>query len=136
MKESQKPFMMFISITVVLSALGFIFHQALQHTQEYHSHNLNGASGNQVFISTDGHKEAVYDRHGNLVTDDANRGSYNYYHPYQQPIRHFFADILSWIILGNTKQDPTTFRERSAAWLKDFWIGMREMVREDMGISE
>ena len=56
--------------------------------------------------------EAIYDAHGNLVTDDLNGGTYNYVAPaypgdssFSFVIRgsgHFVVDILPYLVLGNT----------------------------------
>lgn len=100
----------------------------LLNTQELNIHQLRGAIGNQVFVHDDG-REVVFDSEGNLVKDGINDGSYNYAHPTQDPIMHFVLDILPWLILGNTRQDPTTLSERLEAYVKDLENGLIRMRR-------
>jgi hypothetical protein len=54
-----------------------ILYTILQNTTEVRIHQQNGAKDNQIYISPDGHKEAVYDKNGKLVKDGINDGSYN-----------------------------------------------------------
>ncbi len=63
---------------------------------------------NVKYVSPDGHKEAIYDSQGNLVTDSRDIGTYNY-----SPsgtiwgsVGHFFVDILPWVVFGNDDNDP------------------------------
>jgi hypothetical protein len=105
-----------------------IIRAILAQTGEYHSHNLNGATGNTVVLHEDGHREAVYDQKGQLVIDCANAGSYNFFHPMKQPLRHFTADILPWLRWGNCKDDPTTQDERIHSYVKDFGDGLRKVL--------
>lgn len=104
----------------------FIFVRSLSFTMEINQHNVNGAKGNKVFIKEDdkgGCKEAVFSSDGSPVIDSENKPSYNYYCFYKNPIRHFFADTLPWIFLGNARDDSTNFFERVVAFLKDFFNG-------------
>jgi hypothetical protein len=96
---------------------------ALSQTQEVHIHQMRGASKNLVFVSPDGHSEAVIDEHGNEVTDCANRASYNYFVENREPWEHFMFDMLPWIEAGNCTFDPTSRSERIAAYLQDFRNG-------------
>lgn len=57
------------------------------------------------YVSPDGHYEAVRDRDGNLVTDSANLGTYNYYPLWD--LRHLPADIIPYWIWGNAPDDLT-----------------------------
>ena len=102
--------------------LAFIY-VALSHTMEVHIHQMRGASKNRVFVSPDGHHEAVRDEHGQLVTDCANQGSYNYFPADRRPLEHFLTDMLPWIELGNCVSDPTSRGERIDAYLQDFRNG-------------
>ena len=103
----------------------FLFGWILSHTSEIAQHNMNGVTTNVVYLHKDGHREAVYDSSDNLVTDDENQGSYNYYHPHKQPLRHFWYDTLPWIIWGNTEKDSTSPSERISAWLTDVKYGAK-----------
>jgi TPR repeat protein len=102
----------------------FILHRILANTPETSQHNMNGVSGNVVYVDEEGHKEAVYDVNGLLVEDLANQGSYNYFSRRTQPLRHFVADTLPWIVWGNAEDDPTTVKERISAFLEDFRYGV------------
>ncbi len=122
MKLFRKRWILIVSlIIIVLILLGKI----LSNTTEIAAHNLKGASGNIVYISEDGHKEAVYDSKGQLVTDPTNMGSYNYYYYKEHPFRHFFFDTAPWILWGNSEADTSTVGERIAAFSKDFSAGVR-----------
>jgi hypothetical protein len=96
----------------------------LSHTSEASIHQMRGATGNQVFLHTDGHREAVYDRKGKLVQDGINDGSYNYAHPIEEPLKHFNRDILPWILWGNSNSDPTTVKERLDAYSQSLGDGL------------
>jgi hypothetical protein len=110
---------------IVLILVWGLLGKILSNTLEIESHNLNGVTGNTLYLSEDGHKEAVYDLHGNLVTDPINEGSYNYYHYKDYPYRHFFFDILPWIFWGNAETDTSTVQDRIVAFSKDFARGIR-----------
>lgn len=116
---------LFCIFGVVLIFL-FVFGWILSHTSEIAQHNMNGVTGNVVYLHKDGHQEAVYDSSGNLVTDDENQASYNYYHPHKQPLRHFLYDTLPWIRWGNTEKDSTSRTERLSAWWTDVKCGAKE----------
>jgi hypothetical protein len=102
--------------------LAFLY-AALSQTMEVHIHQMRGASNNKVFVSPDGHDEAVIDEHGKLVTDCANQASYNYFAADREPLEHFLFDMLPWIEYGNCKLDPTSRDERISAYLQDFRNG-------------
>jgi hypothetical protein len=100
----------------------FIF-SVLYYTSEINIHQMNGASGNQVFINEEG-SEAVFDKEGNLVTDCENMGSYNYADGQKQPLTHFSIDILPWLRWGNCREDTTTIAQRIDAYVLDFELGL------------
>ncbi len=95
-----------------------IIYSILQNTSEYYIHNLNGATGNKVFLHKDGHKEAVYDPDGNLVQDDINDPSYNYYGRRKDPLKHYSFDTHPWIMWGASQKDPTSQQERIYGFVK------------------
>lgn len=105
-----------------------LFYLVLQNTPEHHTHNFNSGN-NKVYLSFGGHSETVYDKNGNLVTDCDNMGSFNYFHPYEQPIAHFKADILPWLKMGNCENDPTTVEGRVNAYGADLEIGFRKALK-------
>ena len=96
---------------------------ALSRTMEVHIHQMRGASKNRVFVSRDGHSEAVIDENGKQVTDCVNGPSYNYFVVEREPLEHFMFDMLPWIESGNCAFDPTSRGERVAAYLLDFRNG-------------
>ena len=98
-------------------------HTALSNTQELHIHQMRGASKNRVFVSPDGHSEAVIDENGKQVTDCVNMASYNYFPSAREPLEHFLFDMLAWIEWGNCAFDPTSRGERITAYLQDFRNG-------------
>ena len=107
----------------------------LSHTQEVAIHQQRGAKENRVFLGPEGHKEVVYDSDGKLVRDGINDGSYNYAHPYDDPINHFTKDILPWICWGATRTDPTSIDERLQAYSIDLGGGLataQQNKREDI----
>jgi hypothetical protein len=96
---------------------------ALSKTLEVHIHQMRGASKNRVFVSRDGHSEAVVDENGKMVTDCVNMASYNYFVVEREPLEHFTFDMLPWIEMGNCASDPTSRGERITAYLQDFRNG-------------
>ena len=114
--------------TFIWIAIGLIFvitllilaSHVLRHTPEYAMHHINTTENYTVMISPDGHLERVYDQKGDLVTNPDNEGNYNYFHPVKQPLRHFFFDLLPWILWGNSFEDTTSMVQRIHA----FWIDL------------
>jgi hypothetical protein len=96
----------------------------LRNTNELHIHQMRGANGNEVLINPDGHSEAVYDRNKKAVKDGINDGSYNYFHPQQDALRHFSFDIAPWLLMGQSPNDPTTRAERIDAYSADVFDGV------------
>src|SRR5262245_23702278 len=80
----------------------------LRNSNEIEIHRMRGGGNNKVFLHPDGHQEAVYDGNGLLVQDGINDGSYNYFHPQQDALRHFTFDIAPWLLFGQSRTDPTT----------------------------
>ncbi|MEG3768905.1 hypothetical protein [Alteromonas sp. 14N.309.X.WAT.G.H12] len=71
-----------------------------------------GGEQNKKYISEDGHHEAVYDGEGNLVTDDLNKGTYNFADPIDNPFEHVRKDVAPYFLYGNGPKDPTTIGSR------------------------
>ncbi len=105
-----------------LSAISFILH----HTYENHIHQMRGEEENRVFTKVTG-EEAVFDKAGKLVTNAWNKGSYNY-GKYEEPIKKFQLDIWPWLLLGNARDDPTTFDERFYYYIMDLDEGIQEYI--------
>jgi RHS repeat-associated protein/MYXO-CTERM domain-containing protein len=75
----------------------------------YHRHG-RGNERNEKFVSRDGHCEAVY-KDGQLVTDPANLGTYNFTGP-DNPLGHWWDDVLPYWWWGNSPDDPVWFPNR------------------------
>jgi len=81
---------------------------------------------NRKFISRDGRREIVFDKYGNLVTDPRDIGSYNTGNTW---LRHILFDVIPYVVMGDTKADTTTFRQRlrvtivSLYYVLWSWIG-------------
>lgn len=95
-----------------------IIYLILKYSSETEIHRLRGASENEMFIHEAGHKEAVYNAQGKLVEDGINDGSYNFYHPFNEPLLHYSFDILPWTLWGQSGTDPTTMEERLDAYVQ------------------
>jgi len=118
-----------LGIVVLVVIVLVILQRILRFTPESASHNLRNDFSNEVYVSEDGHKEAVYDKNGLLVEDPINMGSYNYYPRREQPLRHFIYDVWPWIKWGNSEDDPTTVKERRKAFLLDFRYGASQAFK-------
>lgn len=70
-------------------------------------HLLGDEGGfNLKFITHCGKFEAVYDKYGNLITEESgpeNMGTYNFVNYKQDPIGHLIWDIIPYIANGNTR---------------------------------
>lgn len=105
-----------------------VIYAILQNTQEVCIHQQNGAKDNKVYVGPEGRREAVYDKDGELVQDGINDGSYNFFHPSEQPLNHFSADISPWIVWGQSKTDVTTVKSRIYAYMGDLEGGIRRAL--------
>jgi hypothetical protein len=113
-----------------------IIYLLLKNTPEHFIHNMNGATGNSVFVHENGLMEVVYDQNGNLVQDGINDGSYNYYSRTAQPLKHYFYDIHPWIIMGNSERDTTTKGERIFAYMSDLEGAVWTVLKNKDQIAE
>ena len=96
---------------------------------------MRNENDNVVYTKETG-EEAVFNKNGNLVTNDWNRGSFNY-GKYEQPINKFLLDIWPWLVWGNTKNDPTTFDERFYYYCMDLDPGIQKYIfLEDKSLLE
>jgi hypothetical protein len=95
-----------------------------RNTNEVNIHRMRGGANNKVYLSKDGQSEAVYDGNGKLVEDGINDGSYNYFHPHEDALRHFSFDITPWLLFGQSRDDPTTRAERVHAYSADVFDGV------------
>jgi len=106
-----------------------IIRYILKNTYEVNIHRMRGETENRVYVSRDG-SEAVYDKNGNLVTNDYNKGSYNYYSNETEPVKKFIFDIAPWLLWGNTRNDPTSFPERLYYYTLDLDYGIQSYIFE------
>jgi hypothetical protein len=106
-----------------------IIHAVLSATHEVHVHRQRGASGNSVYLDPSGHREAVYGPDGRIVADGINDGSYNYFNPTNDALRHYFFDTHPWILMGNARTDPTTVRERLSSFMADLEDGILQAAK-------
>jgi len=103
---------------------------ALQNTAEVNVHRMGGAVGNEVLISPDGLRVAVYDDTGNLVVDCLNKGTANFAHPWLNPVSHFEVDTMPWLKWGRCEVARSTLEDRAKAWVADFEIGFRQALSD------
>ncbi len=108
-----------------LSVINFI----LKNTCELNIHRMRDEDENQVF--TRGQEEAVFDKNKQLVKN-YNKGTYNYFIYSEQPIKHFLGDILPWLKLGISKDDPTSVKERLFYYTLDLNIGIQSYIFSDV----
>ena len=103
-----------------------VIHFILKNTFENNIHKMRGEEGNRVYTKETG-EEAVFDKDGKLVTNDWNKGSFNF-GSYEKPIKKFELDIWPWLVWGNTRADPTTFDERFYYYIMDLDFGIQEYI--------
>lgn len=103
--------------------------EILRNTQEGEIHRMRDGKNYKVYVHRDGHQEAVYDGKGALVQDGINDGSYNFFHPERDPLRHFSFDIAMWLLLGQSPNDPTTRDERVRAYSADVYTGIANAMK-------
>lgn len=131
MPKKYKIAVIFAASALVILVSGFAFSSwVLRHTPELNIHRMRGAESNIVFISPDGHSEAVFNENKEHVKESYNQASYNYCHPSKEPICHFIKDKLPWLFLGNTRGDPTNFSERFVAYRKDLALGLTFALKD------
>ena len=112
-----------------------IINYILKFVYENNIHKMRNENDNVVYTKETG-EEAVFNKNGNLVTNDWNQGSFNY-GKYGQPINKFLLDIWPWLVWGNTKNDPTTFDERFYYYCMDLDHGIQEYIfLEDKSLLE
>ena len=112
-----------------------IINYILKFVYENNIHKMRNEDDNVVYTKQTG-EEAVFNKNGDLVTNDWNRGSFNY-GKYEQPINKFLLDIWPWLVWGNTKNDPTTFDERFYYYCMDLNPGIQKYIfLEDKSLLE
>ena len=112
-----------------------IINYILKFVYENNIHKMRNEDDNVVYTKKTG-EEAVFNKNGDLVTNDWNRGSFNY-GKYEQPINKFLLDIWPWLVWGNTKNDPTTFDERFYYYCMDLDPGIQKYIfLEDKSLLE
>ena len=112
-----------------------IINYILKFVYENNIHKMRNEGDNVVYTKKTG-EEAVFNKNGDLVTNDWNRGSINY-GKYEQPINKFLLDIWPWLVWGNTKNDLTTFDERFYYYCMDLDHGIQKYIfLEDKSLLE
>ncbi|MCF0242910.1 MAG: RHS repeat-associated core domain-containing protein, partial [Treponema sp.] len=94
-------------------------------------------SGNDKYTMSDGKNgsfELVYDSNGDLVTDEVNKGTYNFADPVgpKGKLEHGVKDLLPYLLYGNSEDDPTTGFERFLGTV-NFPVGKYDM---DVNLSK
>ena len=74
---------------------------------------------NIKYVSPDGHSEVIFDRSGRIVTASEDYGTYNYADSRQDPVGHFYRDVLPWLLWGNDTADSTDMHKRLRALVID-----------------
>jgi hypothetical protein len=72
---------------------------------------------NIKYVSPDGHSEVIFDRSGHIVTAPEDYGTYNYVDSRQDPVGHFYQDVLPWLLWGNDAADSTDMHQRLKAFV-------------------
>ena len=112
-----------------------IINYILKFVYENNIHKMRNEDDNVVYTKKTG-EEAVFNKNGDLVNNDWNKGSFNY-GKYEQPINKFLLDIWPWLVWGNTKNDPTTFDERFYYYCMDLNLGIQKYIfLEDKSLVE
>jgi RHS repeat-associated protein len=73
-------------------------------------HNQGSETWNIKFVSSDWHKEVVYDKNGDIVTSDENLWTYNFFSPNteEEKYLHWEYDVKPYHLWGNTPNDKTS----------------------------
>jgi hypothetical protein len=79
----------------------------------YHQNNIaDWEQANIKYVAQDGKKEAVFDYHWNVILNDEDLGTYNFFSPTTNAIKHIRYDVKPWEEWWNTRNDSTTYKER------------------------
>ena len=80
-----------------------------------HQYNQQDGVKNSKWISPDGHREVVYTGKGknqHITHDPRDVGTYNYYSHKQSIAKHAIYDVIPYLLVGNSKYDSTTKKDR------------------------
>ena len=89
---------------------------------------------NIKFVSPDGHSEVIFDSSGQIVTVSEDYGTYNFADSRQDPVGHFYNDVLPWLLWGNDGKDSTQMRQRLRALVIDGGIeAAQSRVKKEPG---
>lgn len=80
-----------------------------------HQNNRTDGVANSKWVSPDGHSEVVFTgkgRNQHRTTDVRDEGTYNFRDPQKNPVGHAFKDVIPYVFLGNSANDPTTIVSR------------------------
>jgi len=82
-----------------------------------HQMGVNPRQPNLKYISENGHYEKITNYTGQVLNDNLNdaknMGTYNYFHPEDEKVKHFVFDVIPWWFFGNSPYDTTSIIKRS-----------------------
>ena len=82
---------------------------------KFHQNNQRGGR-NRKYLSPDGHSEAVYYSNGQLNNTPEDQGTYNVFssngNVFERYLGHGLADVLPYMLWGNSPDDETTIVDR------------------------
>jgi len=87
-----------------------------------HQFHTEDGVKNAKWISPDGHREVVYTGKGknqHITYDPRDVGTYNYNSHKESLIGHTIKDVIPYVLVGNSKYDPTTKAERITASIRN-----------------
>ena len=79
---------------------------------------------NRKYVSPNGKLEVIFDKDNSIVTASEDYGTYNFSDPSEDPIGHFYMDVLPWIVWGNDEKDSTDLRMRLHAFVIDGGVNL------------
>lgn len=86
---------------------------------------------NVKFVSPDGKLEVIFDKNGKVVTASEDYGTYNFANPKEDPIGHFYMDVLPWLVWGNDETDSTDLHLRLRTFVLDGGMNvLREKIKK------